>query len=65
MLELGNGGPTTLDNGVLLCGHHHRTFERAGCTVQIRDGLPWSTPPRRLDPDQRPIRNTAHDHCTM
>ena len=30
VLEYRNGGPTTVDNGVLPCGHHHRTFEHAG-----------------------------------
>jgi len=24
-------------------------------------GVPWCTPPRWLDPDQTPRRNTAHD----
>jgi len=49
-----NAGPTTLDNGVLLCGHHHRTFEHAGWTVQIRDGQPWSTPLARPPPTTHP-----------
>jgi len=64
VLEFGNGGPTTVDNGVLLCGHHHRSFEQAGWAVTIIDGQPWWTPPRWLDPDQRPIRNTTHDPAT-
>ena len=41
MLEFGNGGPTTVDNGVLLCGHHDRSFEQAGWAVTIIDGQPW------------------------
>lgn len=60
MREWSTGGPTDLDNMILLCGHHHRSFEQAGWIVDIRDGVPWWTPPAFLDPDQRPIRNTLH-----
>ena len=28
-----NGGPTSLDNLVLLCGHHHRLLHQRGWTV--------------------------------
>jgi hypothetical protein len=40
-----NGGPTSLDNATLLCGHHHRSFERLGWTVHMTDGHPEWTPP--------------------
>ncbi|HVU92930.1 MAG TPA: HNH endonuclease signature motif containing protein, partial [Jatrophihabitans sp.] len=54
------GGPTNLDNMTLLCGHHHRSFEKAGWHVHIQDGIPWWTPPPFVDPTQTPIRNTTH-----
>ncbi|HVU93231.1 MAG TPA: DUF222 domain-containing protein, partial [Jatrophihabitans sp.] len=54
------GGPTDLDNMTLLCGHHHRTFEKAGWRVHIEDGVPWWTPPPFVDPTRTPIRNTTH-----
>jgi hypothetical protein len=54
------GGPTDLDNMTLLCGHHHRTFEKAGWRAHIEDGIPWWTPPPFVDPTQTPIRNTIH-----
>jgi hypothetical protein len=54
------GGPTDLDNMILLCGHHHRSFEKAGWRVHIQDGIPWWTPPPFVDPTQTPIRNTTH-----
>jgi hypothetical protein len=54
------GGPTDLDNMTLLCGHHHRSFEKAGWRVQMRDGVPWWTPPPFVDPAGTPIRNTIH-----
>jgi hypothetical protein len=54
------GGPTDLDNMTLLCGHHHRTFEKASWQVHMRDGVPWWTPPPFVDPTGTPIRNTVH-----
>jgi hypothetical protein len=60
-----NAGPTSVDNGALLCGYHHRSFDALGWRVAMLDGLPWWTPPRWIDPDQHPMRNTAHDHCTI
>ena len=51
------GGPTELGNLVLLCSFHHAVIHHNGWTVTIQDGLPWFTPPRWLDPDQRPRHN--------
>jgi hypothetical protein len=49
------GGSTSLQNLVLLCGHHHRVIHHDGWSVHIgEDGLPVFTPPRWIDPDQRP-----------
>jgi hypothetical protein len=54
------GGPTDIDNLVLLCGFHHREFERQGWLVRMVNGVPEWVPPRWVDPDQVPRRNTAH-----
>ena len=56
-----DGGTTDLDNLCLLCGYHHREFEKRGWTVAMKDGLPWWTPPPRIDPDQTPVPNAMHD----
>ena len=42
-----DGGPTSIDNLVLLCGTHHRTIHHTGWSVRIDDdtGLPVFTPP--------------------
>ncbi|NLU84551.1 HNH endonuclease signature motif containing protein [Rhodococcus sp. HNM0569] len=42
-----DGGPTDLDNLVLLCTHHHRFVHHSGWTVDIHDDdkMPWFTPP--------------------
>jgi Domain of unknown function (DUF222) len=47
-------GPTCLDNLVLLCGFHHQLIHAGHWTVEIRDGLPWFTPPPWIDPDRPP-----------
>jgi hypothetical protein len=55
-----DGGPTDIDNMCLLCGFHHREFERRGWTVHMNQGVPEWTPPAWLDPQRKPRRNTAH-----
>ncbi|MDQ2723117.1 MAG: HNH endonuclease [Actinomycetota bacterium] len=50
-----DGGPTSLDNLVLLCGHHHRMVHHKGWTVILGDDRhPWFIPPSWIDPDQVP-----------
>ena len=57
-----DGGPTSLNNGVLLCGHHHTVIHHREWDVFIdpADGLPTFLPPAWLDPDRKPLRNTLH-----
>lgn len=56
-----DGGPTSLDNAVLLCGHHHRYVHRTDWVVRLGgDGHPEFVPPAWLDPDQLPRRNHYH-----
>jgi hypothetical protein len=55
------GGPTSLDNGCLLCGHHHRLVHQSDWEVRIAaDGRPEFIPPAYLDPQRHPRRNTYH-----
>jgi hypothetical protein len=54
-------GTTTVADGCLLCGYHHREFERAGWRCRMLDGVPHWIAPAWLDPDQVPVRNTAHN----
>ncbi|MFG3554475.1 DUF222 domain-containing protein [Micromonospora sp. NPDC047557] len=56
-----DGGDTSLDNAVLLCGHHHRHVHRGDWAVRLGgDGHPEFIPPAWLDPDQLPRRNHYH-----
>jgi hypothetical protein len=52
-----DGGRTDLDNLTLLCGHHHREFDRTGWTCHMTDGHPHWTPPAWIDPTRTPRRN--------
>jgi hypothetical protein len=61
------GGSTDVDNGVLLCGYHHRLIHRQTAdpanrwTVRLGpDRRPEFLPPTHLDPARRPRRNRYH-----
>jgi hypothetical protein len=54
-----DGGPTDLNNLVLLCGYHHRVVHHHGWQVAMAaDRHPKFVPPPWVDPDQTPRRNT-------
>lgn len=61
IIEYSDGGPTTIINGTLLCGDHHRHHEQRGWTCVMIDAIPHWIPPPWLDPSQTPRRNHAHD----
>ena len=49
-------GPTDLDNGILLCSHHHHRVHDDGWDIRVHDNTPWFTPPAHLDPSRTPRR---------
>jgi hypothetical protein len=55
-----HGGPTDLNNLVLLCRKHHRILHHSPWEVSInpKSGLPEFRPPTWVDPTRTPIRNT-------
>jgi hypothetical protein len=56
------GGPTNVDNGVLLCGFHHRLIHHSDWSVRLgQDRRPEFIPPAHVDPHRRPRRNPHHD----
>ncbi|MBM4557823.1 DUF222 domain-containing protein [Rhodococcus hoagii] len=51
-----DGGPTDLDNLVLLCRYHHQLLHHSHWEVKIgADRHPWFTPPSTVDPYKKPI----------
>ncbi|OQQ35542.1 HNH endonuclease signature motif containing protein [Prescottella equi] len=51
-----DGGPTDLDNLVLLCRYHHTLLHHSHWEVHIGpDRKPWLTPPSTVDPHKKPI----------
>jgi hypothetical protein len=46
-----DGGPTKIDNLVLLCGHHHRLVHHSEWDVVMDDGLPRFIAPPWVSPD--------------
>ena len=55
------GGPTSLTNSVLLCGHHHRLIHHSSWQVRLgADRRPEFMPPGYVDRQRRPRRNLYH-----
>jgi len=56
-----DGGPSSYDNGCLLCPFHHAEIHRGHWQMRIApDGIPEFIPPPWVDPRQVPRRNTLH-----
>ncbi|MFJ2368864.1 DUF222 domain-containing protein [Microbacterium sp. NPDC087665] len=65
--EHARGGPTSTDNGVALCWHHHRTLDTSGWEIRMQNGIPQVRGPAWWDPHRRwrqpqPAHNRAADH---
>lgn len=55
------GGTTKPDNGVLLCGYHHKLHEHSEWHIRFApDGIPECIPPPWISPHGKPIRHTRH-----
>ncbi|OZF04224.1 HNH endonuclease [Rhodococcus sp. 15-2388-1-1a] len=51
----GDGGPTDMNNLVLLCGFHHRLIHHSDWEVFMgTDNHPWFVPPATVDPYRQP-----------
>ncbi|WOQ69233.1 DUF222 domain-containing protein [Microbacterium limosum] len=55
------GGATHIDNGVMLCWHHHRTIDTGGWRIRVSGGVPeirgpsWWDPSGRWRPSRRAV----------
>ena len=61
IVDFALGGPTSVDNGTLLCGYDHDHHAAAGWTCRMIDGQPHWTPPLWIDKTQTPRLNHAHE----
>ncbi|MDY7542148.1 HNH endonuclease signature motif containing protein [Cryobacterium sp. 5B3] len=60
-------GPTTVDNGVLLCWFHHHTIDTSGWEIRMVNGSPQVRAPGLIDPQRLwrpPNRHRAHQVLT-
>ncbi|MDJ0335323.1 DUF222 domain-containing protein [Salinibacterium sp. G-O1] len=48
-------GRTDIEQGVLLCRHHHMLAHNNGWEISLRDSRYWIIPPPSIDPTQTPI----------
>ena len=48
-------GPTNIDNGVLLCPHHHRMLHHSDYEMKMIGGRPYLIPPVFIDAERTPI----------
>ncbi|GAB2889170.1 hypothetical protein GCM10027027_00140 [Neomicrococcus lactis] len=62
VLEWSKGGPTTIDNGALVCHHHHQLVHESDWIINIAQGVPYWIPPKSVDPEQKPLRNQHFRH---
>ena len=53
-------GPTSYENGCLLCPFHHSLIHRGEWTVTMEEGQPTFWPPPWIDPQRKPSRNNLH-----
>ncbi|MEO9139061.1 MAG: DUF222 domain-containing protein, partial [Jatrophihabitans sp.] len=60
LTDYATGGPTSVNNGTLVCGHDHRERIRQGWTAHLMNGRVAWTPPSWIDPKQEPRFNTLH-----
>ncbi len=59
IVEFGEGGKTSVEDGVLLCKYHHMLTHNNGWRIERRDDRYWMLPPPDIDAECRPIPLTT------
>ena len=59
--EYSRGGETTLENGAMVCSHHHHLVHETEWRIHVKNGVPYWVAPLEEDPNQRLLRN-VHFH---
>ena len=54
------GGPTDLDNMIMLCPRHHAETDAGTWQITMTDGVPWVRLPAWLDRTRPLLRNDTH-----
>jgi hypothetical protein len=57
-----DGGPTSLNNMIMMCGHHHRTVHTQKWAIHLNNRRPMFTAPRWIDPGQTPRPGGSPGH---
>jgi len=60
LTDWADGGPTDLENLTITCGYHNGEAPKQGWKAHLHNNLVYWTPPRHIDPDQRPRHNPIH-----
>jgi hypothetical protein len=60
LIEFARGGPTTVENGALVCPHDHHHRVAQGWSARLVEGRIAWIPPRWIDRDQKPQYNELH-----
>ena len=55
--EYSRGGETTLENGAMVCSHHHHLVHETDWRIHVKNGVPYWVAPLEEDPNQRLLRN--------
>ena len=60
VIDHAQGGPTSLDNAALVCRYHNLHAKQQGWQpVHLNGRVAW-TPPKWIDPEQKPRYNLLH-----